>query len=158
MVESTAHLVDHALPEQPIRQWVLSFPHPPRFLLAAQPANLLMRIGSLTQTAVLQLIDYPCYFRVYTFIEARGTIMAETFVNPHAGDASRISPVFNSYLEASQEASRRKAQDIANGLIPRVEKSPYGGYVVRSWPVEILTDPDMRRIVSGFGATTYQDL
>ena len=30
MVETAAHLVAHVLPEQPIRQWVLSFPYPLR--------------------------------------------------------------------------------------------------------------------------------
>ena len=37
MVESAAHLVDHVPPEQPIRQWVLTFPYPLRFLFAARP-------------------------------------------------------------------------------------------------------------------------
>ena len=37
MVESAAHLVDHVLPEQPIWQWVPTFPHPLRFLFAARP-------------------------------------------------------------------------------------------------------------------------
>ena len=40
MVESAAHLVDHVLPAQPIRQWVLTFPYPLRFLFAAQPQVL----------------------------------------------------------------------------------------------------------------------
>jgi Transposase zinc-binding domain len=34
MAEAAAHLVDHVLPEVPIRQWVLSLPHPVRFLVA----------------------------------------------------------------------------------------------------------------------------
>ena len=38
MVESAALLVDEVLPEQPIRQWVLSFPYPLRFLFATKPA------------------------------------------------------------------------------------------------------------------------
>ena len=37
---AVAHLVDHVLPEQPIRQWVLSFPYPLRFLFATRPAVL----------------------------------------------------------------------------------------------------------------------
>lgn len=37
MVESAAHLVDHVLPESPVRQWVLSFPSPLRFLFANDP-------------------------------------------------------------------------------------------------------------------------
>ena len=37
MVETAALLVDHVLPHRPVRQWVLSFPYPLRFLLASQP-------------------------------------------------------------------------------------------------------------------------
>jgi hypothetical protein len=48
MVESAAHLVDHVFPEAPIRQWVLTFPFPLRFLLAAQPEAL---------TAVLAVVQ-----------------------------------------------------------------------------------------------------
>ena len=45
MVESAAHLVDHAPPEQPIRQWVLTFPYPLRFLFAARPQVLSRVLG-----------------------------------------------------------------------------------------------------------------
>ena len=31
MAEATAHLVEYVLPEQPILQWVLSFPYPGQF-------------------------------------------------------------------------------------------------------------------------------
>ncbi len=34
MAERAAHLVDHVLPDVPIRQWVLSVPHHLRYLLA----------------------------------------------------------------------------------------------------------------------------
>ena len=34
MAESAAHLVDHVLPEVPLRQWVISFPWRLRYLLA----------------------------------------------------------------------------------------------------------------------------
>jgi len=37
MIESAAHLVDHVFPEAPVRQWVLTFPFPLRFLLAVNP-------------------------------------------------------------------------------------------------------------------------
>lgn len=40
MVETSAHLVDHVFPEVPVRQWVLSFPYPLRFLFASRPAAL----------------------------------------------------------------------------------------------------------------------
>ena len=45
MVETAAHLVEHVLPEQPIRQWVLSFPYPLRFLFAIRPAVLSQLLG-----------------------------------------------------------------------------------------------------------------
>ena len=35
MAETAAHLVEHVLPEQPIRQWVLSFPYPLRLRVIA---------------------------------------------------------------------------------------------------------------------------
>ena len=37
MAESAALLVDEVLPEAPMRQWVLSFPFPLRFLFASRP-------------------------------------------------------------------------------------------------------------------------
>jgi hypothetical protein len=36
MADSAALLVDEVLPHQPMRQWVLSFPFPLRFLFASQ--------------------------------------------------------------------------------------------------------------------------
>ena len=35
-----AHLVDHVFPEAPVRQWVLTFPFPLRFLFANNPQAL----------------------------------------------------------------------------------------------------------------------
>ena len=40
MAESAAHLVDHVLPQVPIRQWVISFPWALRYLLARSPPLL----------------------------------------------------------------------------------------------------------------------
>ncbi len=40
MAETAAHLVDDVIPQVPVRQWVLSFPIPLRFLLAAHPQLL----------------------------------------------------------------------------------------------------------------------
>ena len=45
MVGTAAHLVEHVLPEQPIRQWVLSFPYALRFLFATRPAVLSQVLG-----------------------------------------------------------------------------------------------------------------
>lgn len=45
MAESAALLVDEVLPEQSIRQWVLSFPFQLRFLFASQPAIMGQVLG-----------------------------------------------------------------------------------------------------------------
>jgi len=37
VVETAAPLVDHVLPHSAVRQWVLSFPYPLRFVLANHP-------------------------------------------------------------------------------------------------------------------------
>ena len=47
MAQMAAHLVDHAIPHVPVRQWLLSMPIPLRLLLAAQPKLL---------TPVLQVV------------------------------------------------------------------------------------------------------
>ena len=40
MAETAAHLVDHVIPRVPVRQWVVSFPIPLRYLFATQPPLL----------------------------------------------------------------------------------------------------------------------
>jgi hypothetical protein len=40
MAQTAAHLVDHVIPQVPVRQWVLSFPIPLRILFAAHPELL----------------------------------------------------------------------------------------------------------------------
>jgi hypothetical protein len=45
MAESAALLVDDVLPEQPVRQWVLSFPFQLRFLFASNPGVMGQVLG-----------------------------------------------------------------------------------------------------------------
>lgn len=45
MVESAALRVDEILPADPIRQWVLSFPHALRFLFADRPVVMSQVLG-----------------------------------------------------------------------------------------------------------------
>ena len=56
MAETAAHLVEHVLPEQPIRQWVLSFPYPLRFLFAARPAVLSQVLGIVYRAISTSLV------------------------------------------------------------------------------------------------------
>ncbi len=45
MSQTAAHLVDHVIPQVPVRQWVLSLPIPLRLLLAAQPELITPVLG-----------------------------------------------------------------------------------------------------------------
>ena len=56
MAETAAHLVEHVLPEQPIRQWVLSFPYPLRFLFATRPVVLSQVLGIVYRAIATCLI------------------------------------------------------------------------------------------------------
>ena len=66
--------------------------------------------------------------------------------------------VYETYLEAHQEARRRGAGDAASGLVARVVKSPYGGYMIRSWPVDLLADPELRHMIARNDRPVYADL
>ena len=57
MAESAALLVDEVLPEQPMRQWVLSFPYPLRFLFASQPAIMAGYTRKTAHTGAVTLIQ-----------------------------------------------------------------------------------------------------
>ena len=56
MVESAALLVDEVFPEQPVRQWVLSFPYPLRFLFASRPAIMGQVLGIVYRAIAGHLI------------------------------------------------------------------------------------------------------
>ena len=56
MAESAALLVDEIFPEQPVRQWVLSFPYPLRFLFASRPAIMGKVLGIVYRAIATHLI------------------------------------------------------------------------------------------------------
>ncbi len=56
MVECAALLVDEVFPEQPVRQWVLSFPYPLRFLFASRPAIMGKVLGIVYRCIATHLI------------------------------------------------------------------------------------------------------
>ena len=58
MAETAAHLVDHVIPRVPVRQWVLSFPIPLRFLLAAHP-HLLSPVLQVVYRAISTFLIKP---------------------------------------------------------------------------------------------------
>jgi len=63
MSESAALLVDEVVPEQPMRQWVLSFPFPLRFLFASQPAIMTGVLGIVYRAIATHLIHKAGYTR-----------------------------------------------------------------------------------------------
>ena len=63
MAESAALLVDEVFPEQPVRQWVLSFPNPLRFLFATRPAVMGPVLGIVYRAIAMHLIKKAGFSR-----------------------------------------------------------------------------------------------
>jgi ribosomal protein S27E len=61
MAESSALLVDEVLPHRPMRQWVLSVPHPLRYLFASQPKIMGKVLGIMYRTLATHLIHKAGY-------------------------------------------------------------------------------------------------
>ena len=61
MADGAALLADQVLPERPIRQWVLSFPFPLRFLLATHPALIGRVLGIVYRAIAAHLIKQAGY-------------------------------------------------------------------------------------------------
>ena len=59
MIETSAHLVDHVIPEVPTRQWVLSFPWPLRLLFNSRPA-LLSRVLAVVVRVIETDLIHRC--------------------------------------------------------------------------------------------------
>ena len=71
-------------------------------------------------------------------------------------DAIPESPVFTTYVEASQEAARRRG--VGAGMVTRVVRSSYGGYVIRTWPLELLAEPELRHVTASLGRPAYDEM
>ncbi|MGA7799578.1 MAG: IS91 family transposase [Gammaproteobacteria bacterium] len=61
MAESAALLVDEVLPEQPMRQWVLSFPYPLRFVFASRPEIMGQVLGIVYRVIATHLVKKAGY-------------------------------------------------------------------------------------------------
>ena len=57
MIETSANLVDHVIPDVPVRQWVLSFPWPLRLLFASRPDALSRCLAVITRAIETGLIQ-----------------------------------------------------------------------------------------------------
>ena len=50
---------------------------------------------------------------------------------------------FGTLEEARREARERRRHSVDHGLVIRVEPSPYGGFVVRSLPVDLVIEENL---------------
>ena len=87
MVESAAHLVDHVFPEVPIRQYVLTFPIPLRFLLAAQP-DALTQVLAVVQRGISTFVVQHSGLTVSSGARTGAVTLIQRFgsalnLNPH---------------------------------------------------------------------------
>lgn len=87
MVESAAHLADHVFPEQPVRQWVLTFPFPLRFLLAAEP-RALTEVLAVVQRSIATFLIRRAGFTVASGAKTGAVTLIQRFgsalnLNPH---------------------------------------------------------------------------
>ena len=57
--------------------------------------------------------------------------------------------IFSSWAEARAEAVRRRANPAWEGFVTRVVESPYGGYLVRSVPIDLFLDSTLLNLVGG---------
>ena len=57
MSRTAAHLVEHVIPQVPVRQWVLSLPIPLRLLLAAQPELVTPVLQVVQRVVTRHLLD-----------------------------------------------------------------------------------------------------
>ena len=63
MVETAALLVDHVLPHRAVRQWVLSFPYPLRFVLANHP-QVMGKVLAIVNRAISTYLINKAGFKI----------------------------------------------------------------------------------------------
>ncbi len=93
MAETAAHLVDHLIPPVSVRQWVVSFPIPLRFLLAAHPHLLSPVLGVVNRAISTFLIKQAGLNRV----EAQTA--AVTLIQRFGSAANLNLPLHGLYLD-----------------------------------------------------------
>lgn len=105
MVESAAHLVDHVFPEVPVRQFVLTFPFPLRFLLAANPKALTDVLGVVHRCISTFVI------RQAGFTLASGAKTGAVTLIQRFGSALNLNPHLHMlFLDGAYRFGSRKAR------------------------------------------------
>jgi hypothetical protein len=95
MVESAAHLVDHVFPEVAVRQFVLTFPFPLRFLLAAEP-RVLTEVLAVVQRGISTFLIRQAGHTVASGARTGAVTLIQRFgsalnLNPHLGNCSCVA-------------------------------------------------------------------
>ena len=108
MGDTAAHLVEHVLPKQPIRQWVLSFPYALRFLFATRPAVLTQVLG-IVYRAISTFLVRRAGLRVCAGARTGAVTLIQRFVSalnpPTHPPASPMGPSCTHELDATAQAS-----------------------------------------------------
>jgi ribosomal protein S27E len=98
MAETAALLADEALPERPLRQWVLSLPHALRFLPAANPAALTQVLGVVNLAIsgyllkIVGLTRATGHTRAVTLVQRFGSALNLNIRSSRASRSRRSSP------------------------------------------------------------------
>ena len=127
MAETAAHRVDHVIPPVPVRHWVVSFPIPLRFLLAAHPQLLSPVLGVVNRAISTFLIKPAGLNRVaaqtgaLTLIQRFGSaanlnIPLHCLYLDGVYDITEDVPVFHPVRSPSAE----QVQTLLNKIIQRI--------------------------------------
>ena len=108
MVETSSHLVDHVIPEAPVRQWVLSFPWPLRLLFARQPDTLSRCLAVIIRSIETDLIHRAGLTRasgarcgVVTLVQRFGSALN---LNPDAAQSTYICSCLMGFIPLANQA------------------------------------------------------
>jgi ribosomal protein S27E len=105
MVESAAHLVDHVFPEAPVRQFVLTFPFPLRFLLAFNP-QALTELLVVVQRGISTFLIRQSGFTVASGAKTGAVTLIQRF-----GSALNLNPHLHMlFLDGAYRFGSRKAR------------------------------------------------
>jgi hypothetical protein len=143
MVESAAHLVDHVFPEAPVRQFVLTFPLPLRFLLAAQP-EALTQVLAVVQRGISTFVVQHSSLTVSSGARTGTVTLIQRF-----GSALNLNPHLHmlfldgAYVFRGQRPTfhraRRPSSDELNHLLDRLSRRILRALVRRGL---LIADPE----------------
>jgi ribosomal protein S27E len=124
MAESAAHLVDHVFPVAPVRQFVLTFPYPLRFLLAAQP-RVLREVLAVVQRGIATFLIRKSGFTVAAGARTGAVTLIQRFgsalnLNPHLHMLFLDGAYVFAGAKATFHRARRPARDELVHLLHRL--------------------------------------